>query len=137
MVDPMTDPFTLYRRGTIAICLLALLGLMILAGACTQPAPQQQQKAPAPVTAARTDSSHITITYPGSTDTGTLLELVVTITDSAGKTQTQSLGDRYSTTPLKFGTTRTFSGTFNGNDHVLITGYFMDGSQKLVLDTTL
>jgi hypothetical protein len=132
----MTDPFPLNRRGTIAICLLAFLGLMILAGGCTQPAPQQQQKAPAPVTATRTDSSHITITYPGSTDTGTLLELEVTVTDSAGKTQTQSLGDRYSTTPLRFGTTRTFSGTFNGNDRVLVTGYFMDGSQKPVLDTT-
>ena len=133
----MTDPFPLNRRGTIAICLLAFLGLMILAGGCTQPAPQQQQKAPAPVTAALTDSSHITITYPGSTDTGTLLELVVTITDSMGNTQTQSLGDRYSTTPLKYGTTRTFSGTFNGNSHVLVTGYFTDGSQRLVLDTTI
>ena len=136
MVDPMTAPFPLYRRGTIAICLVALLGLMLLVSGCTQPAAQQQQKAPAPVTATRTDSSHITITYPGSTDTGTLLELEVTVTDSAGKTQTRSLGDRYSTTPLKFGTTRTFSGTFNGNDHVLVTGYFMDGSQKPVLDTT-
>jgi len=133
----MTDPFPLYRRGTIAICLLALLGLMLLASGCTQPAPQQQQQTPAPVTAARTDSSHMTITYPGSTDTGTLLELVVTVTDSAGKTQTQSWGDRYSTTPLKFGTTRTYSGTFNGNAHILVTGYFMDGSQKLVLDTTI
>lgn len=133
----MTAPFPLYRRGTLAICLLALLSLLILASGCTQPAPQQQQQVPAPVTVTRADSSHITITYPGSPDTGSLLELVVTITDSAGKTQTQSLGDRYSTTPLRFGTTRTFSGTFNGNSRVVVSGYFMDGSQKPVLDTTI
>jgi outer membrane receptor protein involved in Fe transport len=146
MVDPMTSPSPLYRKGTIAICLLALIALMLLASGCTQQAPQQQQqvpasqqqtKTPAPVTATRTDSSHMTIAYPGSSDTSTLIELEATVTDSAGKTQTRSAGDHLSTTPLKFGATIPLTGTFNGNDHVLVTGYFLDGSHKLMLDTTI
>jgi hypothetical protein len=133
----MTSLSLMYWRGTIAICLLALLALMLAAGGCTQPASQQQQKAPAPVTVTQTDNSHIMIAYPGSTDMSTLLELEATVTDSAGKSQTQSIGDRHSTAPLKFGATLLLTGTFNGNDHVLVTGYFLDGSHKLVLDTTI
>lgn len=137
IVDPMMSQFPVYRKGTIVICLLALLVLVLAAGGCTQPAPQQQQNAPAPVTVIQTDNSHIMIAYPGSTETSTLLELEVTVTDSAGKTKTQSIGDRHSTTPLKFGATLPFTGTFNGIDHVLVTGYFLDGSHNLVLDTTM
>jgi len=133
----MTSLSLKYWRGTIAICLLALLALMLAAGGCTQPASQQQQRAPASVTATQTDSTHILIAYPGSTDMSTLLELETTITDSTGKTQTKSIGDHHSTTPLKFGATQVFTGTFSGNDHVLVTGYFMDGSQKHVLDTII
>ena len=150
----MKSPFPLYRKGTIAICLLTLLALMLLASGCTQPAAQQQQQAPAPqqqqatasqqqqqvpapITVTRTDSSHLTIAYPGSPDTNMLLELEATVTDSAGKTQTRSVGDHLSTTPLKIGATIPLSGTFGGNNHVLVTGYFMDGSHKLMLDTTI
>lgn len=137
MVDPMTSLFPVYRKGTITICLLALLTLMLVASGCMQTASQQQQKAPAAVSVTQTDNSHIMIDYSGSTETSTLLELEATVTDSAGKTQTRSIGDRHSTTPLKFGATLPLTGTFNGNDHVLLTGYFLDGSHKLVLDTTI
>jgi outer membrane receptor protein involved in Fe transport len=146
MVDPMTSPSPIFRNGTLAICLLALLALMLLASGCTQPVSQQQPqatvsqqqtKAPLSVTATRTDSSHITITYPGSTTTDTLLELEVTVTDSAGNTQTKSMGSRLSTTPLKYGATLTLTGTFNGDDPVLVTGYFMNSSHKIMLDTTI
>lgn len=137
MVNPMTTLFPVSRKGSIVTCLLALLALMLVASGCTQPASQQQQKAPAAVSVTQPDNSHITIAYPGSTDTSTLLELEATVTDSAGKTQTQSIGDRHSTTPLKFGATLPLTGTFDGNDHILVTGYFMDGSQKLMLDTII
>jgi hypothetical protein len=101
------------------------------------PSSQQPSKTPPPVTAIQTDNSHITIAYPGSSEMTNLLELEATVTDSTGKTQTRSIGDRHSTTPLRWGATLTLTGTFNGNDHLLVTGYFMDSSQKLVLDTTI
>jgi len=126
-----------FRKGHAAICLLAVLALMLFSCGCTQPSSQQQTKTPPPVTATQTDNGHITIAYPGSTEMNDLLELEASVTDSAGKTQTRSVGDRHSTTPLRWGATLTLTGTFNGNDHVLVTGYFMDSSQKLVLDTTI
>jgi hypothetical protein len=137
MVDLMTHQFPLHRNGTLATCLLVLLALMLVSSGCTQPASQQQTKAPATVTATQTDSSHILITYPGSTETRDLLELEITVTDSTGKAQTRSIGDHQSTTPLKFGATQTLTGTFSGNDQILITGYFMDGSHRTMLDTTI
>lgn len=133
----MAKLFPMYQNGTLAICLLVLLALMLITGGCTQPSAQQQTKIPAPVTATQTDSTHILIGYPGSTDMSTLLELEATVTDSAGKTQTRSVGSHLSTTPLKFGATIDFNGMFSGPDHVFVTGYFMDGSQKTVLDTTI
>ena len=133
----MTRSLFPYRNGTIAICLLALLALMLVASGCTQPSSQQQQKAPAAVTVTQADNSHITIAFPGSSDMTTLLELEATITDSTGKTQTRSIGDRHSTTPLKFGATLPVTGTFDGNDRILVTGYFMDGPHRQVLETTI
>jgi hypothetical protein len=136
MDDLMTKQFLKNRRGIFAICLLALLALMIMASGCAQTA-SQQTKTPAPVTATRTDNTHILITYPGSTETSDLLELEITVTDSTGKAQIKSIGDRHSTTPLKFGATQVLTGTFSGNDHVQIIGYFMDSSYNTVLDTTI
>ena len=126
-----------YRNGTIAPFLLVLLVLILMAGGCTQPVAEQQQIVPAPVIVSQSDNSHMKITYPGSTDTSTLLELEVTVSDSGGKIQTQSIGDRHSTTPLRFGATLPLTGTFSGNDQVLVTGYFMDSSKKILLDTTV
>jgi hypothetical protein len=136
MVDLMTHAFPPSRKGTVAVCLPALLVLLLIFSGCTSTSPQQS-KTPAPVTAVQTDSSHIHIAYAGSPDTTTLLELEATITDSAGKTQTKSIGDRYSTTPLRFGATLDLTGSFGGSDRLLVTGYFMDGSQKHVLETTI
>ena len=131
----MTFPHPV-SRSTPAAVLTLLLVLLLLSGGCMQPAPQQQ-KAPSPVAVSQTDAGHLLITYPGSTETTTLLELEVTITDSAGNAQTRSIGDRFSTTPLKFGATLSLTGSFNGNDHVVVTGYFMDSSKKMMLDTTV
>ena len=126
-----------YRNGTIAPCLLVLLVLILMTGGCTQPVSRPQQEVPAPVIVSQSDTSNMKITYSGSTDTRTLLELEVTVTDSGGKTQTRSIGDRHSTTPLRFGATLPLTGTFSGNDHVLVTGYFMDSSKKILLDTSV
>jgi len=133
----MTNPLrlSLHGKGTVAFWSLAILALMLVAGGCTSPS--QQARTSSPVAVTQPDSSTILVTYPGSTATGDLLEMEVTVTDSAGKIQTQSVGDRYSTTPLKFGSTLPVSGAFGGSDHVLVTGYFMDGSQRVLQETTI
>ncbi len=137
MDDPMTRWFPLHRKGTVVACQLALVAMLLLISGCTQPSSPQQVKTPAPVRVIQPDTSHITILYPGSTDTGTLLELEATVTDSTGNAQTKSIGSRFTTTPLRFGATLTLTGTFSGKDRVFVTGYFMDGSHRLMLDTTI
>ena len=129
----MTTPLTRPDKRTAALCSLAILALILVAGGCTSPS--QQNKPASPVTVTQPDSNTILVTYPGSTGTSDLLELETTVTDSTGKSQTKLIGDRSSTMPLKFGATQTLTGTFSGNDHVLITGYFMDGSRRTILDT--
>ena len=131
----MTIPFPPNRKKISGVCALAVLALVLFSAGCTMQ--KQQQAKPIYVTVAQADSSHLTLTYPGSTETGTLLELEATVTDSAGKTQTKSIGDRYSTTPLKWGATLPLAGSFGGNDHVVVIGYFMDNSRTVMLDTTI
>lgn len=144
MLDPMTSLVPVLR--TPAVCLMILLALGLVAAGCTQPVlpqvsqtpvPGQQQNVPAPVTVTRTDTGHITVAYPGTPETITLLELEVTVTDSRGETQTKSVGSRLSNTPLRYGATLPFTGTFTGNNHVVVTGYFTNGSPRTMLDTTV
>ena len=132
----MTSQNPLLPKSMVAVFLLALVVLLLIAGGCTSGS-QQQANAPSPVTAAQTSGSRIHISYTGSPATTNLLELEATVTDSSGKTQTKSIGDRFSTTPLRFGATMDVDGSFGGNDRLLVTGYFMDGSQQHLLETTI
>lgn len=132
----MISPYSFPGKCTVAVCILAFLALMLFSSGCTSGS-QQQANAPAPVTATQTSGSRIHITYTGSPATTNLLELEATVTDSSGKTQTKSIGDRFSTTPLRFGATMDLDGSFGGNDRLLVTGYFMDGSQQHMLETTI
>ncbi len=133
----MTSPISMSRKNVFAVSMFALIVLMLAAGGCTQPSSQPEETAPGPVSVIQNDVNHITISYPGSTDSVNLVELEATVTDSHGRSQTRSVGSKLATMPLKFGATISFTGTFGGNDRILVTGYFMDGSQKSVLDTTI
>jgi hypothetical protein len=116
------------------LSMLAVLAMMT--AGCTQLSPTQPAQQ-APVTAVQPDDNHITIGFHGGPGMDSLVELEITITDSSGKTSTQSRGSRLATTPIKTDSTMTFTGSFAGKDHVTVTGYFSDGSHRTVLDTTL
>jgi len=133
MFDPMNTQFPLSRAVTI-LSLLAVLAVLFTG--CTQLSPQQPAQQ-APVTAVQPDDSHITIGFHGGPGMDNLVELEITITDSSGKSLTQSRGSRLATTPIRTDSTMTFTGSFAGKDHVIVTGYFSDGSQRTVLDTTV
>lgn len=118
---------------TVILCLL-----LVLAGSgCTQPAGSTQSGSaenPA-ITATQTDANHIVIKFNGGAGTEKLLEFDTTVTDSTGTSKTQATGSKLATTPVRIGATSTFTGSFDGSDHVVINGYFSDGTQKLLLDT--
>jgi hypothetical protein len=137
------------RNGitVISACFAISLVLFLLTCGCTsaQPAspaaPASSVAPPAPaaspytVTVSQPDTGHIVVTYEGGPDIEKLMEIETWISDSHGMKKTQSAGDRLSTTPLQLKGTDTISGSFEGSDHVVVTGYFADGSHAVLLDT--
>ena len=116
-----------------AFCLCAALVLTIAACGCTQPQATSAQSASG-VSVTKPDNSHITVAFTGAPGMDKLLELEITITDDKGKSRTQSIGSRLTTTPVQIRATQTFTGSYGGNDHVFVAGYFSDGSQRVVFD---
>jgi hypothetical protein len=133
MSDPMNTQFPLSRAATM-LSLLVVVTVMFTG--CTQSSPQQPAQQ-APLTAVQPDDNHITLGFHGGPGMDSLVELEITITDSSGKSLTQSRGSRLATTPIRTDSTMTFTGSFAGKDHVMVTGYFSDGSKRSVLDTTV
>ena len=129
-----------HGKGIQILCFFAVVSLLLLSCGCTQQ-PAGSQSTPAAgtpaVTVTQPDASHIVITYPGSPQTDKLVELEISITDSNGRVKTESMGSRLATTPVRYGGTHTITGSFEGKDRVFITGYFSDGSQKPIIDTTI
>ena len=128
--------------------LFAILILALLAAGCTQqaaqpvvpiPSPEVTTSIPVPekpvfVTAERTESTKILITYMGSPDADQLMELETMIINSRGSVKTQSMGSRLDTTPVKIGGTEIFQGPFTEKAHVIITGFFTNGTHQEFLD---
>jgi hypothetical protein len=129
--------------------ILAILVFSLLAAGCTQqaerpvvtiPSPELTtstpvQEKPVVVTAERTESTMILITYKGSPDADQLIELETTIISSRGSVKTQSMGSRLDTTPVKIGGTEIFQGPFTEKAHVIITAFFTNGTHRKFLDT--
>ena len=140
----MTNGLPSHGKGIQILCIFAVVSLLLLSCGCTQapasspttPAAKTQAPETSVVTITQPDSSHITIAYPGSVQTDKLVELEITITDSNGRVTTQSMGSRLATTPVRYGSSQTITGSFDGKDRVFVTGYFSDGSQKQIIDST-
>jgi hypothetical protein len=122
----------------LMLYLFSVMVLLVLITGCTQTGAQTaDQKKFMEVVAAQPDNTHIVITYQGGPNMEKIMELETTITDSSTNSQTKSVGSRLATTPITIHGTQTITGAFEGQDHVVVTGYFTDGSRKVLLDTTL
>ena len=66
-----------------------------------------------------------------------LLELDAALTDSQGKTSYQHIGSKTTTSPIRIGGTIKFEGSYAGTNHIMVTGVFIDGSQKTMVDTNI
>jgi hypothetical protein len=131
---------------TLLLCLFSAMIIFVFTAGCTQagtPSVTQPVTQPADqnkfmeVTATQPDATHIIITYQGGPNMMKIMELETTVTDSSGKSQTKSIGSRLATTPITIHGTDTLAGSFEGKDHVVVMGYFSDGSRSVLLDTTL
>ena len=120
------------------VLLLAVITCLIFTSGCTQAGPQSaEQKKFLEVTATQPDATHIVVTYQGGPNMEKIMELETMVTDSRGVSRTQSIGSRLATTPITIQGTNTMTGAYEGQDHVVVTGYFADGSSKVLLDTTI
>ncbi|MHB8164107.1 MAG: hypothetical protein ACYDDV_07120 [Methanoregula sp.] len=131
----MKNGLFFHQKGVQVLCFFIVLSLLLVSCGCTQ-LPVGSQAAPV-VTVTQPDSTHILITYPGSPQTDKLVEMEISVTDSNGQATTKSMGSKQATTPIQYGSTYTVKGSFDGKDRVLVTGYFSDGSQKTLIDTTI
>ena len=118
--------------GSLSILILVVL-LVISAGCTQQPAGTAESQSGIKVT--QPDDSHIIVAFIGEPGMDELLEMEVTVTDSQGKTLTLSKGSRAGATPLPLKSTISFSGPYSGRDHVLVTGYFVNQSNRTLVDT--
>ena len=132
-------PFSVF-----SICIAVITMLLVVSMGCTSPSgspvPSPFQPTPTPttsyVTVTKPDSSHIVIRYNGAQYMESLIELDATVTDSTGKSSTQHAGDKLGTSPIRTGSTISFEGSYPGtNNHVIVTAFFSDGSQRVVLET--
>jgi hypothetical protein len=125
-------------RAMVPVLIFMTIFLVLTAGCTQQDAAQAGgQNKFAEVSATQPDASHIVITYKGGDNMMKILELETTVTDSTGKSQTRSIGSRLATTPITISGTNTITGPFDGKDQVMVTGYFTDGSHRVLLDTTI
>jgi len=142
MVNDMKSILPLHPQCALTLFMLAGLALVLLSSGCiSQPSQNlykdQQASGTYIVTAMQPDSTHLIITYHSGPGMDNLIELESTVTDSEGKSITQSSGSRRATTPVQIQGTTKFTGLFGGVDHVVVTGYFSDGKQQVLLNTTV
>jgi hypothetical protein len=108
---------------------------MVVACGCTQQT--SSDKNTFGVLATKPDDSHISIAFVGAPGMDSLLELEMTVTDSNGKSVTMSKGSRLATTPIQIHATQTFTGSYAGKNHVIVTGYFANGTHSVVVDQNI
>lgn len=111
----------------------AALVVLILSAGCTQ-TPAGTTNTTNGILVTHPDDSHISVAFVGATGMDSLIEMEMTITDSNGKSITKSKGSRLGTTPIQIHATDSFTGSYSGKNHVLVTGYFSDGSQRVLVD---
>jgi flagellin-like protein len=84
------------------------------------------------VTMGRPTSTSVTATYQGGQDSGALTAIVFNVGDVSG---VKTLGSVTGPDALTIGKTATFAASTNS--HVVAVGYFKDGTQQVLIDTTL
>ena len=80
-------------------------------------------------TAQQVGGDEIQITYQGGQDNVDVLSVIAVVTEEGGaNTYTDNMGPTV-------GSSLSFSGTFTGRDHVVVTAVFTDASRQVILDT--
>jgi FlaG/FlaF family flagellin (archaellin) len=82
-------------------------------------------------TAQQPDANSIIITYQGGQDASSMINMTVNINDA----EAGVLGGATGILPV--GSSKTYTGSFAGKDHVVCIGYFSDGTSQVIMDNTI
>lgn len=85
------------------------------------------------VTATRFNATNITVTYAGGQNSGQLYWVNI----STNGIRTGQFGNVGSKTPVTVGNSTLVAGNSPGKDHVVVVGAFSDGTEQVILDTTV
>jgi flagellin-like protein len=86
-------------------------------------------------TVARTSGTMGTVTYQGGQDAGTCYSLNMTNDSGLKGDNLLSVGAYPGTGPLQVGKSAAIGLEKTSNSHVIVTGYFQDGTTQVILDT--
>jgi len=117
--------------GSILIVSVTVILAMVIGATVYGLAGSMQQTKVVGVVAVRVNATFVSITYHGSDKPDQLYWLNVSV--NGGSFQT--MGDSGGSTPLDVGTSTMVSATAPGNDHIVVTGAFSDGTRQVVLNT--
>jgi FlaG/FlaF family flagellin (archaellin) len=115
--------------GSILMVAVTVIFAMLIGATVLSLVGSMQQTRVVGVVAVRLNATFVSITYYGSDKPDQVYQLNISV-NGMGPT---ALGS--GTTPLEVGTSTMVSATAPGNDHMVVTGAFSDGTRQVVLNT--
>ena len=115
--------------GSILMVAVTVIFAMLIGATVLSLVGSMQQTRVVGVVAVRLNATFVTITYYGCDTPDQVCQLNI----SANGMGPTALGS--GTTPLEVGTSTMVSATAPGNDHMVVTGAFSDGTRQVVLNT--
>jgi len=115
--------------GSILMVVVTVIFAMLVGATVLSLVGSMQQTRVVGVVAVRLNATFVTITYYGCDTPDQVYQLNISV-NGMGPT---ALGS--GTTPLEVGTSTMVSATAPGNDHMVVTGAFSDGTRQVVLNT--
>jgi FlaG/FlaF family flagellin (archaellin) len=115
--------------GSILMVAVTVIFAMLIGATVRSLVGSMQQTRVVGVVAVRLNATFVSITYYGSDKPDQVYQLNISV-NGMGPT---ALGS--GTTPLEVGTSTMVSATAPGNDHIVVTGAFSDGTRQVVLNT--
>jgi FlaG/FlaF family flagellin (archaellin) len=89
-------------------------------------------------TAQKPDATHISVTYQGGQDAGTVMKVIWTFIPVTGTPVNYDMNNYATNSILTVGSSKTIkSDDFSGKVHVVATALFTDGTQQVILDNTI
>lgn len=117
--------------GSILIVSVTVILAMVVGATVYGLAGSMQPTRVVGVTAMRLNATFVSVTYYGSDKPGQVYWLNISVNGGSFKT----LGDFGGSTPVEVGTSVIVSAMAPGNDHIVVTGAFSDGTRQVVLNT--